>query len=296
MSEDKLLDDMYFGYPEDADLPGLKKLWLECYPGDDEFCSFYFNQYYKRERCVVLKRGDIIVCVAHFLYGKIYCGNSDAPVIYMYAGGTDKRYRKNGYFRLFNDLLRDYCTTNEYAAYVFTANDGLEQMYDNMNYKRTSTLNVTTIMPGRKNVVTRRGDLKKCSYGDFYAMRKAYVCRQHGGLLWDGPVMELLYEAFNVDGGIYTMDIDGRMYYVVVSDLPDEIFVRETDIYPGDIDRMAAALSAMYGDKKLRIYSRTGTVYGDYPYDVIYYGHGRLTDNRYPEELMKDIYINLIEE
>ena len=268
MSKDKLLDDMYFGYPEDADLPGLKKLWLECYPGDDEFCSFYFNQYYKRERCVVLKRGDIIVCVAHFLYGKIYCGNSDAPVIYMYAGGTDKRYRKNGYFRLFNDLLRDYCTTNEYAAYVFTANDGLEQMYDNMNYKRTSTLNVTTIMPGRKNMVTRRGDLKKCSDGDFYAMRKAYVCRQHGGLL----------------------------YYVVVSDLPDEIFVRETDIYPGDIDRMAAALSAMYGDKKLRIYSRTGTVYGDYPYDVIYYGHGRLTDNRYPEELMKDIYINLIEE
>lgn len=288
-------EELYFGYPDDENVPELKDIWTKCYPGDEEFCSFYFENYYENNKCVIMKNSEQIVCVAHFLRGIIVSEEKEIPVIYLYAGGTAGNLRKKGYFRLFNDILTEQWNDSSCAAYIFTANDGLEEMYDNMGFIRTSTLNVTTVMPG-ENVSDKGAVIKECPFETFVIMRDRYVRKHKNGLIWDESVMRFLYKNFSLNGGVYVIEYQGLSYYAVVTDMPDEIFVRETDALPEHIDAVISALRIRYGNKKVKLYSKPEITYGDYDYKNVYYGHGKMTDKGYSEQFLEDVYINIIEE
>ena len=83
------------------------------------------------------------------------------------------------------------------------------------------------------------------------AAQSEYVEKHKNGLIWDDDVMSFLYKNYNETGGIYIIKYQEKSYYAVVTDMPDMIFIRETDVLPEYINIIITVLRGRLGNKKV---------------------------------------------
>lgn len=297
MLKNLTIPDDEFQTPADNEIANLKELWCECYPGDEEFRDFFFENYYSKDKCVVMKTNDNeIMCVAYYLCGKIRTLNGYEPVVYYYAGGTKPKFRKSGLFKKFNSLLYADMLKRGVSIAVFTANDGLEDMYDKMGYTRCSSIRITRI-----NEIDKfsKSDMSidRCSFDDFLKLRNEYLLNFKNALIWDEDVMEFMYKDYMDTGDIFLITVDHKRYFSIVTNEQDKIFIHETSIPDQYISEFAQKLRIKYNnDKLIQIYSHHLVTFLNYQTDVQYYGHALLINENLNNSLLNDVYINLIEE
>ena len=259
------------------DIPRLKKLWTECFKGDEEFSERYFSEYFD-ENCGIMLLGDdgSLQSAVYYFDMMFRYNGTDHPVIMLYAVGTFPEYRCRGNIRKLFDFLSGYCAENGISGMVLSAEDEYKAVYEKCGGAGDINLSETVLRPG---ICRSPISFENCSFGDFASMRNSYLNSTDGSFFWKERELRFVYSDLVNCGDVLKTHIGGKEHYAVIS-TEGGISVKETDIPPECGGLLADSLAVHYsysGDilfcgKTDRFYK--GNVVRQ---ENVYFGHRFLT-------------------
>ncbi|MDY6314062.1 MAG: GNAT family N-acetyltransferase [Clostridia bacterium] len=117
-----------------SDTLQCKKLWLECFPKDTDFCGYYFDNIHCFGKSLVCEADG---CVASYLniipFTADYFG-TNLKCSYIYGVATDPKYRKKGYMRALMNRAHKICSNDSFTFLV----PSVSGIYEKFGYKTIS--------------------------------------------------------------------------------------------------------------------------------------------------------------
>ena len=204
----------------------LKALWLECFPGDEEYCSFFFERYFSPDSCVV-HTGDNgeVEAAAYIFRGSVRVGDREETVLFLYAGATFKKYRKMGKCSAICRWIADYCRKNGIGIIVLSVSPSSQSLCEKSGMIPMANMASATVV--RENI---SGALpcEKCDYPSFAQMRGEYLSGDFE-ISWTQDTLRYMYEEMQTSGDIVGCTIGGERFYAAYTVLEDELLIRETN-------------------------------------------------------------------
>lgn len=122
---------MQIDYPQESQIPGLRKLWQEAFGDTDAFIDHFFKTAYSPWccRCVTLD-GKVAAALYWF-----YCYVGEDRYAYLYAVATAKEFQGQGLcWELMQNVHKLLAEEGFAGAILVPADDGLRKMYAKMGY------------------------------------------------------------------------------------------------------------------------------------------------------------------
>ena len=82
--------------PSASDRPRLERIYNICFPGEEEYCRFFFDKVWKPENTLIAKEKGVIAAMGHFLDVPMEFDGSRLEGSYLYAAATLPEYRGKG--------------------------------------------------------------------------------------------------------------------------------------------------------------------------------------------------------
>lgn len=102
----------------DADKEQLKQVYNEAFPGEEEFCRYYFDTHWRAESTLVYYEGDVMAAAVQDPLIQISVGDGIYDGSYIFAAGTRRKYRGQG---IMGELLRQSFEEAQRLGRVFSA-------------------------------------------------------------------------------------------------------------------------------------------------------------------------------
>lgn len=245
-------------FASNAMIDELKALWLEGFEGDDEYCSFFFKNYFSCENCVVHTndRGEVESAV-HIFRGKVNISGKEHTVVFLYAVATFRKYRKMGKFSAICSFLADYCRENGIGIIALSTTPPSRSPCEKLGMRPGINMGAVSMMLNR---VVNAYSCEKCGYGEFAAMRNAFVGRDFE-IYWPDETLKYMYSEMQTSGDIVKIVMNDHTYYAAYTRLEDELLIRETNCPSDDMSAMVDSVCAhIHYQGKITIYTKAGTV------------------------------------
>ncbi len=283
-------------HPKLEEINILKKVWCEGFPEDtDSYCNFYFEKYFRPERCFAVYNGSEIESAIYWFETYYNCSDGNKyKFIFPYAGATLKKYRGNKNLQFMIEGCKKFSKENGYAGMVFAAAEELVHLYDRWGYNRISKLHTYTFN------VNRHSDLLHwniCPFDKFQILRNKYLDKIGNCFYWYGDSEKYMYDDIFTKGDILFCEYDNTEYFAVCTMEKDCMLIRETN-FPLDISELLNESICKYYNYrgKVCIYTHKKDLQfsGEYVSEDIYYGHYGVNFYFDGSERIDTAYINLI--
>ena len=115
----------------------LKELFNICFPGEEKFCDWFFENVFSAENTLVCVHDDILKGMAMEM---VYDIEGLGEVTYLYGVATSPLYRGQGVCRsLLEASHREDIKKERKASILIPGNKGLFNFYEKYGYKRPPT-------------------------------------------------------------------------------------------------------------------------------------------------------------
>lgn len=123
---------MNIHFPQDSQIPQLRRLWKEAFQISDEFINLFFKTAFHPQRCLCVTKNEELLAVLYWFD----CQCMNRPVAYIYGVATAKSYRKQGICRRLMDYAHLYLAELGYQGTLLVPEyKELFSFYENMGYK-----------------------------------------------------------------------------------------------------------------------------------------------------------------
>lgn len=283
-------------HPDMSMVNELKKLWIECFPGDEEYCEMFFNEYFTVDRCLIVKNSSAIESALYTFDAITHTDDSDIPSLYLYAISTFAKYRGIGNAGKLIEYVKKYCADNKINCIYLKAADTINGFYEKFGFKDTFYLNRYICLPSDDEYKLK---FENCLFDDFQKMRNEYLSLLKYSIIWPPDTLTFMYKEICSYGEIIKFSIDSHDYYAVISMPDDMLIIRESNLPPEYYQHLINCVASYFNwEKELIIHSSYNLV----PYlkniisaDKKYIGHSYLVLNS-ANILQHYYYINLVAE
>ena len=168
-------------YPNENQIPGLRRLWKRAFGDTDEFLDLFFSTAYAPDRCRLIAEGEEVQSVLYWFD----CYLEEEKIAYIYAVATDPAYRGRGLCRTVMDDTMEVLRSRGYAgAILLPQEQWLISMYTGMGFEACTTV-TEQWFPAGEAISARRIDEK-----EYAALRRHYL--PVGGVIQEGENMRFL--------------------------------------------------------------------------------------------------------
>ena len=117
-----------------GDIGQCKKIWLDCFPEDTDFCGYYFDSVHSFGKALVCETENGIASYLNIIpFTADYFG-SELKCSYIYGVSTDPKYRKKGYMRALINRTHNICANDSFTFLV----PSVSGIYEKFGYKKIS--------------------------------------------------------------------------------------------------------------------------------------------------------------
>ena len=169
-------------FPENHDIPALKRLWKVAFGDPEGFIDDFFAIAFSPDRCRGIWDGENPAAVLYWFDGA-YLGQKFA---YLYAVATDPSYRNRGLcWKLMEDTAGLLTRAGYDGLVLCPAGEGLRRMYGSMGYVPcTDVTEFSVDIPGEPASMERIGQ------GAYTRLR--WELLPEGGLVQEGVLLDFL--------------------------------------------------------------------------------------------------------
>lgn len=122
--------------PSASDRPRLERIYNICFPGEEEYCRFFFDKVWKPENTLIAKEKGVIAAMGHFLDVPMEFDGSRLEGSYLYAAATMPEYRGKGIMsRIIKEGNEAAAAEGKDISLLITENDSLFDFYSRLSYK-----------------------------------------------------------------------------------------------------------------------------------------------------------------
>lgn len=283
-------------HPKRDEVNQLKQIWCEGFPDDkDSYCDFYFEKYFRPERCLAVYNDKEIESAVHWLdaYYKDSDGNKQ-KFIFLYAGATLKKYRGNNNLQFMISGCQAFSKEKGYAGIVAAAADELVYLYDRWGYNRIAKLHTYSINVSRHSNILC---WQICPFEKFHIMRNKYLDKIGNCFYWYGDSEKYMYEDIFTKGDVLFCEYDNTEFFAVCTIEKDCIIIRETSFPLDKVELLSESICKNYDYcGRVCIYTQENNIHFNEKYasEDIYYGHYGINFDFDGSERLGSSYINLI--
>lgn len=283
-------------HPSYADVPSLKQIWLEGFPDDaDGYCSFYFEKYFRPERCLAVYNEFEIESAVHWFEAVYKAADGNKyKFIFPYAGATLKKYRGNKNLQFMIEGCNNFSKQNGCAGMVFAAADELVYLYDRWGYNRISKLHTYAFNVSHHNKIL---NWEICPFEKFKIMRNNFLDGIGNCFYWNDDSEKYMYDDVFTKGKILFCQYNNAEYFAVCTMEKDCLIIRETNFLINKSELLTESICRYFnyfGEVYIYTHKKDLPLVGEYVYKDIYYGHYGLNFNFHGSEQLGSAYINLI--
>ncbi len=192
------------------DLPAIKEIWNECFPGEEAFAELFFREIYDEECELVCELdGEIAGILSAFP-----CKFGELSAKYIYGVGTRKKFRSRGVAAALIAKGEEACD----FAVLIPQTESLFAFYEKLGY--------TELFRVSKEEISPRGslDFRLAEEGDIPYLNEVYE-KCLGSVLhperdlrhWETTISEYRLSGGGIavfDGGYFVFARDGEKTYV----------------------------------------------------------------------------------
>ncbi len=155
-----------------SDIPALKSLYNECFPGETDFCDRYFENVFPK--CRALIYGDSsISAAAHIINAEIVINGVVLKGMYLYAVSTRKNMRGRGFAsKLMQSAEAVAIAESADILFLITENDSLFEFYKRFGYKKRLLCSTVQTKANRTEL---RGEIRPISAKDILTLYNSRV-------------------------------------------------------------------------------------------------------------------------
>lgn len=183
------------------DVEDLKSLWQACFPDDDAYIDFYFNNCFLPSRVRVIRSEGRVVCMVHVLPAKLVMASREYDCAYVYAVATLPQERGKGLMSILLENCEDYAKKQGLSALVLVpSTPSLFEFYKKLGYKIfTDTYFASSVV----SLPIKRTSFFSISADQYGEMRKnAPYFRPI--FVWDGEMQRYCFDELGISG--YTVE------------------------------------------------------------------------------------------
>jgi len=134
-------------YAGNGDIPGLKKLWRECFGDKDSYIDSFFDALFAGEAVILAEENGMLCGASFFLMAALWTPQGASDIRYVYALATDPRFRGRG---IAGNLLREASCRYKAPLVAQPADESLaEGFYAPLGYARDFCLECRTVCHGQ---------------------------------------------------------------------------------------------------------------------------------------------------
>ncbi len=122
---------MHIRFADTEHTQQIIELWRQCFGDSRKFISFYLDHHpYEDKTMLLAMEGDIVTSMLSLLPARLVIGPKQAPVRYVYAVGTDIRFRGQGLSTALLDASAALCQRlGEAGMFLIPASSSLFDFY-----------------------------------------------------------------------------------------------------------------------------------------------------------------------
>lgn len=173
---------MRIDYPEQDQLPLLRKLWMEAFGDDDSFLNIFYGSVFSPDRCRCVTSDGQVTAALYWLD----CRCNGKPIAYLYAIATGKKYRHRGQCRALMDDTHRLLRELGYAGAVLVPGEkALFMMYRALGYETCSQIHQWHCFAAGIGTA-----LREISVEEYGAARRRYL--PEGGVIQENENLTFL--------------------------------------------------------------------------------------------------------
>lgn len=212
-----------FQITEKADIPELKKLWIDCFFDLPEAAELFFNRIMNITSGYKSVDDDKVIAAVYL----VNCTLNGKNAHYLCGAATSPEYRKRGIMsRLIEYALADAEQRGDAYSLLFPANDGLYDFYARLGYESKCS--------ARKVTLSRQELVAECAViedkPNFEELQTQ--CLKNDFLLQNNNFVDFAIEYYSCYGGksvysqnafaIYELDDDiAEVHYFIYNDIKE---------------------------------------------------------------------------
>lgn len=168
--------------------PELASLWKESFGDSSRYISYFFNNLFLPENCMVFHDSGRIVSMLHMLPAWIQDEDRLVQSHYIYAAATRSEYRSRGYMgSLLRAALEEGKQRGDQYSFLLPANRGLYHFYSGFGYTVGFELRTLTVSRQEMEQIAASGTVWQFlpDYSRIQQRRKEWLAGQSGSAQWD---------------------------------------------------------------------------------------------------------------
>lgn len=156
---------MSFGCATRADIPALRRLWMDCFGDTKDYVNLYMEHAFDPERVFVLREEEIAAMLISFPVSHIGEDGGERRGAYLYAVCTAPAQRGRGLCRrLMEQTEQALAARGDTFTCLRAADEQLSAMYGRMGYAETFTNREFTVeRAGESDACPRKADCLPCT-------------------------------------------------------------------------------------------------------------------------------------
>lgn len=245
-------------FASDTMITELKELWLECFEGDDEYCDFFFENYFSCKNCVVHTNddNDEVEAAAYIFRGEVKINSAVHTVLFLYAGATFKKHRKSGKCSAICQFIADYCKENNIGIIALSTSASSLSLCEKSGMIPNINMRSANFMIDN---IIEAPHCQKCSYPEFADMRNQFLNNDFE-IYWTDETLKYMYTEIQTSGDIVKTTINNNIYYAAYTVFENELLIRETNCPPDNMYDMINSICAYINYKgKVTVYTNAET-------------------------------------
>lgn len=197
-----------------ADIPALKKLWLECFSEKPQAAALFFDKNYNGLSAYSAKYDGNTVAAVYLIHAQLNGGRAH----YLCGAATLPRYRGRGIMSaLIEYALKDAAQNGDKYSLLFPADGGLYSFYERLGYSEACTAakaELTRDVLKRRNTDTGKNSIPAPI--DYEQMQKK--CFKNNFLLQNNNFMKFASEYYSLYG---LKTVKGRGCFALIDERGD---------------------------------------------------------------------------
>lgn len=196
---------MHIRFAQPADTEQIIGLWQQCFGDSPDFISFYLQHHPFSEKTLLLAlEGDVVLSMLSLLPACFLWKDQQLPVRYVYAVGTDIRFRGQGLSTTLLDSAAQICReSNEAGLFLIPASQSLFSFYGARGFYNAFGLQTETLLPADFADAPPADDisLKPLAPEAIFPLRGRILGRYQPFIQWDTKALGYAVLAAGAAGG-----------------------------------------------------------------------------------------------
>ena len=159
-------------YARQEDKAALQALYQTCFPGEPEFCRWFFDRVWQAEHTILEETDGVMTSALQMLPMQLMWQGQRFPAHYIYAAGTEPAFRGQGKMAALLDFAcREAAKQGQWYSTLITQNDGLFDFYGRFGYLPSFAVAEEEVQPAEAEGM---GTVRAARAEDIPAMLELY--------------------------------------------------------------------------------------------------------------------------